>query len=250
MLEKVYTDKIYYKYKNGKYYLFANKKELKYIYFNLYTDKKNIRYIKIGETNNNVRRKRENDKLFSKNSKILFEEKIPYARQTEQFIHKTYLDKKYRASVFYDIDFDNGGIKEYNFNNKETYYYDKVKDKVNKIIEKIKQIEHLDTINNLKKYDFIKYVTDYIINDKYKKNKKNKEEFTYSEYINANINKYGKYRVCATSSNVINNLKTKYIESEWEHKFIKEICILINKNKAISKKQIEWINKICLKYRS
>tara|TARA_Y100000385_G_scaffold240740_1_gene256782 strand:+ start:4574 stop:5320 length:747 start_codon:yes stop_codon:yes gene_type:complete len=248
MLEKVYTDKIYYKYKDGKYYLFANQKELKYIYFNLYTDKKNVRYIKIGETNNNVRRKRENDKLFSKNSKTLLEKKIPYARETEQFIHKTYLSKKHKAFTFYDIDFDNGGIKEYKFNNTETYYYDKVKNKVNKIIEKIKQIEHIDTIDNLKKYDFIKYVTDYIINNKYKDNKTKTEEFTFSESINANINKYGKYRVCARSSNKINNLKTKYIKSEWENKFIKEMCILINKNKAISKKQLEWINKLCEKY--
>jgi len=241
--------KVYYKKKNNKYYLFGKEEELTYIYFNLYTDKKGIRFVKIGITNNPTRRKRENDKLYSVDSTVLCRVKIPFAKEIEHHIHTVYLDKKYRAERIFDLDDKEGKRKHINLDNKETYKYDEVKSKVDKLISEIKKIEYIDDIKNLTANVLMKHLMldnklDNYINPEIKP----QEKYDFNDVLQANLNQWGKYRVSMKSANMIYDLRTKKIESDKERNFIKDMCIQINKNRPITKKQMEWLNNLTKKY--
>ena len=242
-------NKVYYKKKNNKYYLFGKEEELIYIYFNLYTDKKGIRFIKIGTTNNPTRRKRENDKLYSADSTVLCRVKIPFAKEIEHHIHTVYLDKKYRAEKIFDLDEKEGKRKYIKLDNKGTYVYDEVKNKVDKLISEIKKIEYIDDIKNLTADVLMKHLMPDNKLNKYKDPEYDSQEnYDFNDVLKANLNQWGKYRVSIKSSNMVYDLRTKKIESDKEYKFIKDMCIQINKNKSITKNQMEWLNNLTKKY--
>jgi hypothetical protein len=240
---------VYYKKKNNKYYLFGKEEELTYIYFNLYTDKKGIKFIKIGTTNNPTRRKRENDKLYSKDSTILCRVKIPFAKEIEHHIHTVYLDKKYRAEQIFDLDEKEGKRKYIKLDNKETYMYDEIKSKVDKIISEVKKIEYIDDIKNLTADVLMKHLMPESKLDKYIDPEfKEEDTYDYDELIKGNLNQYGKYRVSSKSFQMINDLRSKKIDNDREYGFIKDMCSLVSKNKSLTKNQIHWLNILTEKY--
>lgn len=241
--------KVYYKYKNNKYYLFGVEAELTYLYFNLYTDRNGIRFIKIGITKHPLKRKRENDKLFTKDSVVLCRTKIPFAKEIEHHIHNVYLDKKHRAVKFFDIDIKNGGKKYIDFDNQETYKYDEVKDKIDLVISEVKKIEYIDDIKNLTADVLMKHLMPENKLDKYIDPEFKEEKiYDYDEFIKGTLNQYGKYRVSSKSFQMINDLRSKKIDNDREYGFIKDMCSLVSKNKSLTKNQIHWLNILSEKY--
>jgi len=254
-LQDIFLDKkIYCRWRNGQYNMFCEPDNLEYIYFNVYTDKKNESFIKIGITKNKIRRKRETDAQYSGVSDVLYRDRIPYAKKIENYIHNVYLGKEFRAKKFYDIDLSTNKKKYIEFNNKETYHYnDIVQEKVVRIIEELRKINYIDRLNTLTAEIFMKYIFPSKIENEFEEvgfYNHNEVKYDYNEYIKANLTKKDKYRITPQSEHIVLNLKTKALDGEWETNFIKEMCSLISKNRPVTKKQLIWINKICLKYKS
>lgn len=252
----VTKEEVYFKAKDGKYYMFADEENLTYIYFNLITDRNNCRFVKIGITKDPERRKRENDRLFTRDSEILCLALIPFAKELEHYIHNVHLGKKHRAERFFDLDFNAGTRRYIDFNNKETYIYDEVKNEVNKIISEIEKVVIIDNVRNLRSDILIKHlVPDYFIDqlkeDEEQENLISEVNYDYNETIKANVFTRNRYRISVDSQKTIsylNKLSEKDIDCDKTYIFIKKMCSRYNKNKTFSLKELRYLNYFCNKY--
>jgi len=251
-LQDIFLGKVYCRYRNGMYNMFCEPEELMWLYFNVYTDKKNESFVKIGITKNKIRRKRENDAQYSGESTNLYTNRIPYAKKIESYIHNVYLGEEFRAKKFYDIDLNTNKKKYIKFNNKETYHYnDVVQEKVVRIIQELRKINYIDKLNTLTYEIFMKYIFPSKIENEFEEvgfYNHNEIKFDYDEYIKANLTKKGMYRITPQSEHKVLNLRTKKLDDEWEKNFIKNIYSIISKNRPVSKRQLNKINELCIRY--